>query len=375
MLAALAMLIAATGCQEQVVSKAKGILSVNPGAAHFGMVAIGSTATVTLNLDNIGSGDLNVTSITLAETTDVFAIGEDFSGTIDNGSSVQIQVTYSPVGEADEQATLVISSDGAEDKVNVSMVGSGRDGALTAYPEVIDFGPVEAGDSPTRTVTIRNDGVVSFWVTELSVDTSSGAFSAVLDSGELPIALLSGQEMAAIVAFEPGDTDPDQATLVVETDAGALLSAAVDLYGNDCDATWSLGYDGDGDGFSVCVDDCDDDDATVHPGAEELEDGIDNDCDGIIDNNTDAYDDDGDGYSENDGDCNDGNAFVSPDRPELCDGVLDDNCDGVIDDGCDDNTGDPETTACECTTARAGASPGLAIVAGLILLLAARQRR
>ncbi len=331
-LAALALLIAATGCQEQVVSKSKGILSVNPGAAHFGMVAIGSTATVTLNLDNIGSGDLNVTSISLAESTDVFAIAEGFSGVVDNGSSVQIQVAYSPVEEADDQATLVISSDGTVDRVNVAMVGSGRDGALTAYPEVIDFGPVDAGDTPSRTVTIRNDGVVSFWITELSVDTGSGAFSAETDNGELPRALLSGQEMAAIVTFAPGDIEPDQGTLVVETDAGALLTATVDLYGNDCDATWSLGYDGDGDGYSVCVDDCDDDDATVYPGAEEQEDGIDNDCDGIVDNDTDSYDDDGDGFSEDDGDCNDGDAAVNPDAEEVGNG-FDDDCDGIIDEG------------------------------------------
>src|SRR5436190_813809 len=60
--------------------------------------------------------------------------------------------------------------------------------------------------------------------------------------------------------------------------------------------------DDDGDGCSVDDGDCDDANATIHPGAKEiLADGVDNDCDGYID---DAFytDDDGDKYSESEGD-------------------------------------------------------------------------
>jgi len=42
-----------------------------------------------------------------------------------------------------------------------------------------------------------------------------------------------------------------------------------------------LDTDGDGDGFSVCDGDCDDSDDTVYPGATELCDGKNNDCDGV----------------------------------------------------------------------------------------------
>ncbi len=76
---------------------------------------------------------------------------------------------------------------------------------------------------------------------------------------------------------------------------------------NDCDGyadlgavdatSWWLDVDGDGYGCETCVasaceqpdgrvadnTDCDDEDSTVNPGEEELCDGIDNDCDGIVD--------------------------------------------------------------------------------------------
>ena len=41
--------------------------------------------------------------------------------------------------------------------------------------------------------------------------------------------------------------------------------------------------DADGDGWTVEAGDCDDGEPTVHPGADEICDGLDNDCDGSVD--------------------------------------------------------------------------------------------
>ncbi|MCB9741997.1 MAG: putative metal-binding motif-containing protein [Alphaproteobacteria bacterium] len=108
--------------------------------------------------------------------------------------------------------------------------------------------------------------------------------------------------------------------------------------------------DADGDG-SPTREDCDDADPNASPDSPELCDGVDNDCDGQIDDGaSDASswyaDADGDGYGAGepvsaceapegyvaqDGDCEDGEATIHPGAEEVCDGV-DNDCDGLTDD-------------------------------------------
>ena len=104
----------------------------------------------------------------------------------------------------------------------------------------------------------------------------------------------------------------------------------------------------DGDGY-LEGDDCDDNDAGVYPGATETCDGIDNNCDGEVDEGVQSVffiDNDGDGFGDpentveacdapegsvpNGNDCDDTEPTVFPANTERCDG-LDNDCNGEID--------------------------------------------
>ena len=120
-----------------------------------------------------------------------------------------------------------------------------------------------------------------------------------------------------------GNVNPSRPSRVLR-DGGRLLMAS--------------DYDGDGDGFSVCGGDCNDNNPAVHPGAIEVCDGVDNNCNGLVDE---GFDQDGDGFTTCAGDCNDGNPGVHPGAAEACN-QIDDDCDGLVDEDFDsDGDGRP----------------------------------
>jgi len=146
--------------------------------------------------------------------------------------------------------------------------------------------------------------------------------------------------------------------------ANGFLSVA---YG--CGAGTKYYKDNDGDGYgsidigwtmncapppyyAIQAGDCNDNEPLVHPGASEICDGKDNDCNGVVDDGLSSLmlceDKDGDrhgvpggvtrlgcdptikGFGACDGDCNDADPTIYPGATEICNGK-DDNCNGTID--------------------------------------------
>ncbi|MEQ1568556.1 MAG: MopE-related protein [Myxococcota bacterium] len=151
--------------------------------------------------------------------------------------------------------------------------------------------------------------------------------------------------------------------------------------GGDCadDKKIDSWMDGDGDGFgsgdvvAVCEfdathvdnnDDCDDENADLNPDAEEACNGLDDDCNDVIDNGLDLVlffrDNDLDGYGNGDqvqlmcdrppgddawapngDDCDDADNTRNPGATEICNDGIDDDCDELADDA--DTSVDPDS--------------------------------
>lgn len=141
---------------------------------------------------------------------------------------------------------------------------------------------------------------------------------------------------------------------------------------SDGDADADLDHDGDG---YPADEDCDDDDPERYPGATDVCDGRDNDCDEEIDEDgaTPFYldgDDDGygdpaesvvvceppQGYVEDDTDCDDDDPAYHPGAPEDCNDTEDFNCDGSI--GFEDVDGDFYPACRDCDDNNALVNPG-----------------
>jgi hypothetical protein len=124
---------------------------------------------------------------------------------------------------------------------------------------------------------------------------------------------------------EDCDDDDDS----VHPGAAEALCDGID---QNCNGLADDDLNADGDPVSLCDGDCDDDDPTIYPGAAEtLCDGIDQNCNGLADDDVNA---DGDPVSFCAGDCDDTDRLRFPGHPEVCDG-LDNDCNEVVDGGGD----------------------------------------
>ena len=139
----------------------------------------------------------------------------------------------------------------------------------------------------------------------------------------------------------------------VDYDGDGYAPCEGDCHDNNADLTPA---DDDGDGYSSCDGDCNDLDDTIHPGAEEACNGIDDDCDGAAGAEESDYD--LDGYMPCEGDCADYIGWVNPGQEENpCNGV-DDDCDPATPD-LPDEDGDTHTVCYgDCDDLDAGTYPG-----------------
>ncbi len=192
----------------------------------------------------------------------------------------------------------------------------------------------------------------------LGLNDGTATASASGGTGSYTYAWSNGGSTMTITGLAPGNY------VVTVNDGSTSATANVDVLAG-AGSTFYADVDGDGFGDNntstvACTapagyvsnnTDCDDTNNTIYPGAPELCDELDNNCNGLTDEGaTSTYyaDVDGDnfgdtdtsieacsapaGYVNDNTDCDDSNNTVYPGAPELCDD-LDNNCNGLTDEG------------------------------------------
>jgi len=207
-------------------------------------------------------------------------------------------------------------------------------------------GSVGIGDGPSETCPGWGLSDEALTLTDTLLDTPSEAVLTVTndcleDEGDLALEISLSGDPAFTVSSEglniaPGESAEIVVTYVAtsysETSAELQIVTNIDELGTvTVPINATVAPDQDGDGFEAVEaggEDCDDLDSTVFPGAAEIwYDGIDQDCAGDSD-----YDQDGDGQDRDPegADCDDLNPEVFEGAEEVQD-IVDNDCDGWVD--------------------------------------------
>ena len=207
--------------------------------------------------------------------------------------------------------------------------------SLSISTEMLEFGEVPLDSEETLQITLSNDGGVEFEILSASLIEGRTSIWSVNDQSGGVIA--AGEAGVIDVNFKPLDQGPEEARVQIRTTLDNWSNLYVVLRGQGA----ASAADNDLDGYSPATGDCDDENSSVYPGADERCDGVDNDCDGEIPE--DEVDEDYDGYRICADDCDDTDSRVYPGAPEICDTDYgakepkDSDCDGIIQDELDED--------------------------------------
>ncbi len=313
---------------------ADGALSASPAALDFGVAFLGAAATLDVTVTNVGDGPVELAG--LVDSAE-FTLGTVTSP--GPGESVVVSVTWTPATIGAASASLTLSDALGDGTVTIPITGQAQEDA-----DGDGYGSLASGgDDCDDANAAAHPGAAEVWYDGVDEDCLGGddydrdadGADYTVDCDEDDATVYPGATETWYDGVDSdcaGDDDFDQDAdgYVVGVDcddtAAPVNPGATETWydgvDQDCDG---VDDDQDLDGYGI-ADDCDDLDATIHPGATETwYDGVDQDCAG-----DDDYDQDGDGVTY-DTDCNDTDASTTGPVTETLDG-LDTDCDGVVDD-------------------------------------------
>ena len=201
-------------------------IRVSTEPLDFGAVAIGEIEQRSLVIENSGTAQLDITSITTINSQ-VFSVSTS-SLVLAAGGSAAVMVTFVPqTGQSEDIAAsdvlTIRSSDQDNNIVEVPLGGTITRSQLTVHPPSVEFGKLRLGLFKDTTLVLINEGNAALNIDAvISEDVAFRVMS--FEAGELG----PGELREVVVRFLPLTRSLVAADLVIHTDrAGELLEEVV----------------------------------------------------------------------------------------------------------------------------------------------------
>ncbi|MDX1589302.1 MAG: choice-of-anchor D domain-containing protein [Oleiphilaceae bacterium] len=228
-------------------------IEVTPDAVDFGVLQSGMSSDEEVAIANVGGDGLEVGDLSVqGPDADLFSVVDDCDSlSADTGCTAT--VTYSAMGEAGHEATLVIpSNDPDEATVEVPLTGVSEEvpqPSISVDPESLDFGTVQAGQTPEDVITVSNDGGASLGIQNISLAGDAPSFFMITDDCNslaptetctMTVTYLADGEAThnAIVVVESGD--PENPVVEVPVTGTSEIEATPEISVNPEDVDFGV---------------------------------------------------------------------------------------------------------------------------------------
>ena len=246
----------ALGCSDTELASSSPEIQVTwdegygyPDVLTFGMVTIGTYDEADVYVTNVGSGNLDISSIELALPT--AELTEDGEATIlEPEEAIVIHVRFTPLTNGPNTNILMIANGDTADPVEVP-IETNADGDpipdIYCEPPEHDFGEVETISAATQQFTVGNAGYNTLTVDHLEISGPGADAYAIID------------DQVSGLSFEPNEP-PSVLTVEFTPHDVAEYNAELNVYSNDPDENplvvplWGDGISPGGDGvIAVCA--------------------------------------------------------------------------------------------------------------------------
>src|SRR6266581_1255627 len=200
-LAAILAIFSLSGCGGLASTEKKTsriTLTVNSSSINFGNISVGSSATQSLIITNIGIPAVNVSQATISGAG--FAlVGANLTYSIPGGQSSTIQIQFAPLSTGDVTGSLSILSNASNPLLAIALAGTGAQPGLATSPASVNFGNVTVGQNSSQNIKLTNSGNADL---ALSLATVSGNGFGI--SGlSVPTTISPGQSLSFNGHFAP----------------------------------------------------------------------------------------------------------------------------------------------------------------------------
>ncbi|SNS78129.1 Beta-propeller repeat-containing protein [Granulicella rosea] len=195
-------------------------LALSPAVLAFGLVPVGTTVTLPVQVTNQGTTPIVFAAVTVTGDYAVSGNCPAAGASLAAAATCTLQVAFSPTAEGARSGTLSVGSSASVSPLTVPLTGTGGLAHLLVAPGALAFGSLSLGQSTSLTVTLTNTGAIPLRSLALS---TTGDFSIAVPCGATSLA--AGASCTVQVNFTPTVVGPRTGVLtIVSTDSGSPAS-------------------------------------------------------------------------------------------------------------------------------------------------------